>query len=71
MEPDSAQSALDSVKPAAETTKTTRVEKAGADVFYPTRSQIDEHKKAMSPVWKKLDDFVGASGKTFSDVISK
>jgi TRAP-type C4-dicarboxylate transport system substrate-binding protein len=47
------------------------LEKAGADVFYPTRSQIDEHKKAMSPVWKKLDDFVGASGKTFSDVISK
>lgn len=47
------------------------LEKAGANVFYPTRELIAEHKKAMSPVWKQLDEFVGASGKTFSDVITK
>ena len=46
------------------------LEKAGANVFYPTRAQIDDHKKAMSPVWKQLDDFVGASGKVFSDTIN-
>lgn len=47
------------------------LEKAGANVFYPTRAQIDEHKKAMSTVWAEIDKLVGPSGKVFSDVITK
>ena len=47
------------------------LEKAGANVFYPTRAQIDEHKKAMATVWPEIDKMVGASGKVFSDTITK
>ena len=47
------------------------LEKAGANVFYPTRPQIEEHKKAMSTVWAEIDKLVGPSGKVFSDVITK
>lgn len=47
------------------------LEKLGAKVFYPTREQIDQHRKAMSTVWAEIDKMVGAPGKLFSDVISK
>ncbi len=47
------------------------LEKAGAKVYYPTRAEIDTHKKAMSSVWAEIDKLVGPSGKLFSDVISK
>ncbi len=47
------------------------LEKAGAKVWYPSRSEIDAHKTAMSPVWGEIDKLVGASGKLFSDVITK
>jgi TRAP-type C4-dicarboxylate transport system substrate-binding protein len=47
------------------------LEKLGAKVYFPTRAEIDLHKKAMSSVWGEIDKLVGASGKLFSDVITK
>ena len=47
------------------------LEKTGANVFYPTRAQIDEHKKAMSTVWAEIDKLVGPSGKVFSETITR
>ena len=47
------------------------LEKLGAKIWYPTRAEIDTHKKAMSSVWGEIDKLVGPSGKLFSDVITK
>ena len=47
------------------------LEKAGANVFYPSRAEIDTHKNAMSSVWAEIDKLVGPGGKLFSDVITK
>ncbi len=44
--------------------------KAGANVYFPERAEIDTHKKAMSTVWAEIDKLVGPSGKVFSDTIA-
>jgi TRAP-type C4-dicarboxylate transport system substrate-binding protein len=47
------------------------LERAGAKVYYPSDAEIAATKKAMSGVWKQIDNLVCPSGKPFADLISK
>jgi hypothetical protein len=45
------------------------LEKAGAKVYRATDEEISDMKKAMSVVWKDVEQVAGAEGKPFAEVI--
>lgn len=45
------------------------LEKAGAKIYRATDQEISDMKKAMSVVWKEVDEIAGPDGKPFAEVV--